>query len=182
MKDFNPVRLKLLMSGRKVGKVLFMCSFYGPPNGKFVFFSKFIYYCDLHIWKCGEIFGYPLFEFLQTPNLFSHPMVDYIRRNEVLCRICFPLIKYFFNKPSSYCLVLRRGHIMSYNDQWYPLSFSLYLLKFSPNTEKCQSNIARHTRIPTITATINPTTPMIMSKFEPLLLLRIYSLATSPYY
>jgi hypothetical protein len=63
---------------------------------------------------------------------------------------------------------------MSYNDQGCPLRFAIHLLKFSPNMEKCQSNIARHIRIPTITATINPTIPMIMSKFAPLLLLRIF--------
>ena len=38
----------------------------------------------------------------------------------------------------------------------------------------CHPRIARHIRIPTIKAAINPTIPMIMSQFEPLLLLRIF--------
>ena len=60
----------------------------------------------------AEIFCHPPFEFLQTPNLFSHPMVDYIRCNKVLCHLYIPRIKYFFNKPVSYCLVLRIGHAL----------------------------------------------------------------------
>jgi hypothetical protein len=67
---------------------------------------------------------------------------------------------------------------VSYDDYRCPLSFAIYLLKFSHNPENCQPKIARQIRIPTIMATMNPTIPTIMSKFAPLLPLLTFSCNT----
>ena len=47
MKNIGAVSLKLLMTGRKASKFLFMSGFQDPPYSNFVLFRKVIYYCDL---------------------------------------------------------------------------------------------------------------------------------------
>ena len=109
-------------------------------------------------------------------------MINYTRRNKVLCHLCFPVIKYFFNKPSSDCLVLCIGHALYRSYVTIKLCYSyIEILTLGPiifirrnQCYSCHPKIARHTRNPTINATTNPPIPSIMSMFEPLALFRIF--------
>jgi hypothetical protein len=54
----------------------------------------------------------------------------------------------------------------------YPRTHNICLMK---SFDSYHPKIARHTRNPMINAATTPTIPMIMSKFEPLLFLRMFS-------
>jgi hypothetical protein len=99
-----PARLKFLMSSRKPKYFTFVSGFQGPPQRNFILFLYVFYYSNLHIWQCFTIFGNPLFEILDTFNLFSS-MINYIRSNKVLCLLYFPFIKYLLDELPRDCLV-----------------------------------------------------------------------------
>src|SRR6476619_8200805 len=88
MENLDSLSLKLLiayilpilylMAWLTTMKFLCKCAFQVPSHCKFILSPKCIYYCDIHIRTCLEIFVYPLFYFLQTFNFF-HSMIGFIR-------------------------------------------------------------------------------------------------------